>query len=75
VARVEGQMIAILKTACGCERAINVNYNFPPQIRVPLNKPITFMYDDTPTADVYQTRLFEFYRRSSEGFVEYREKL
>jgi hypothetical protein len=69
-------MIAILRTACGCEKATNVPYNFPHQIRVPLYKPISFIAEDLdPSQYNGQIRTFEFYRRSDDGILEYREKL
>lgn len=69
-------MIAILQTACGCEKAMNVDYNFPPVLRVPLHKPIVFMQgmDDFPVQSVtMQIRQFDFYRRREDGILEYRE--
>ena|SRR5882672_2369430 len=71
-------MIAILQTACGCEKAINVDYHFPRVLRVPLYKPVLFMQgmEDSPNESVtVQVRSFEFYRRRDDGILEYRERI
>ena len=71
-------MIAILRTACGCEKAINVEYHFPRQIRVPLYKPMRFIAsnetdDDYMTNTNVNTRTFEFHKHRDDGILEYRE--
>jgi hypothetical protein len=73
-------MIAILTTACGCEKAINVDYSMPREIRVPLNRPVNFIAaeetdDDYMTTRVHLIRTFDFYKRRDDGIVEYRERI
>lgn len=69
-------MIAILKTACGCERAMHVDFKYPRTVRVPLNKPMSFIVDDAdPTQLNTRVRTFALERLRPDGILEYHEVL
>lgn len=55
-------MIAILRTACGCEKALNVSYPPPTHLRVPLLRQTSLEHVSkafAPTASLVRMRTFE----------------